>query len=37
MQSKKRVHANIEDVLAMKQTVAIVNLLVKQGVGISGG
>jgi hypothetical protein len=37
MQSKKRAHADIEDALAMKQTVAVVNLLGKRGVAISGG
>ena len=37
MQSKKRIHANIEDALAMKQTVAVVNLLGKRGVAVSGG
>ncbi len=37
MQSNKRVHANIEDALAMKQTVAIVNLLGKCGAAVSGG
>jgi hypothetical protein len=37
MQSKKRVHADIEDALAMKQTVAVVNLLGKRGVAVSGG
>jgi hypothetical protein len=37
MQSKKCAHADIEDALAMKQTVAVVNLLGKRGVAISGG
>ncbi len=37
MQSKKRVHANIDDALAMKQTIAVVNLLEKHGVAVSGG
>ena len=37
MQSKKRVHADIEDALAMKQTVAVVNLLGRHGVAVSGG
>jgi hypothetical protein len=37
MQSKKRVHANIDDALAIKQTISIVNLLGKRGVAISGG
>ena len=37
IQSKKRVHANIDDALAMKQTIAIVNLLGKRGVADSGG
>ncbi len=37
MQLKKRLHANIEDALTMKQTVAVVNLLGKRGVAISGG
>ena len=37
MHSKKRVHADIEDALAMTQTVAVVNLLGKRGVAISGG
>ena len=37
MQSKKRVHADIEDALAMKQTVAVVNLLGKRGVAVGGG
>ncbi len=37
MQSKKRVHADIEDALAMKQTAAVVNLLEKCGLAISGG
>jgi hypothetical protein len=36
MQSKKHLHANIEDALTMKQTVAVVNLLVKRGVAVSG-
>jgi hypothetical protein len=37
MQSNKHVHADIEDALAMKQTVAVVNLLGKRGVAVSGG
>jgi hypothetical protein len=37
MQSKKRVHTNTDDALAMKQTIAVVNLLGKRGVAISGG
>ena len=37
IQSKKRAHTDIEDALAMKQTVAVVNLLEKRGVAISGG
>jgi hypothetical protein len=37
MQSKKRVHADIEDALATKQSVAVVNLLGKRDVAVSGG
>jgi hypothetical protein len=37
MKSNKRVHADIEDALAMKQTMAVVNLLGKHGVAVSGG
>ncbi len=37
MQTKKCIHTDIEDALAMKQTAAIVNLLGKRGVAISGG
>jgi hypothetical protein len=37
MQSKKHVHANIEDALAMKQTDAILIILGKRGVAVSCG
>jgi hypothetical protein len=37
MQSKKRAHADIDDALAIKQIIAIANLLEKRGVVVSGG
>ncbi len=37
MQSKKCIHADIDDALTMKQTIAVVNLLGKCGVAVSGG
>ena len=37
MQSKKRSHAKIDDALAIKQTLAVANLLGKCGIAISGG
>jgi hypothetical protein len=37
MESKKRLHIDIENALAMKQTVAVVNLLGMRGVAVSGG
>ena len=37
IQSKKCAHTNIDDALAIKQTITIANLLGKCGVAISGG
>jgi hypothetical protein len=36
MASKKRSHTQIDDALAMKQTLAIANLLGKRGIVVSG-
>ncbi len=37
MASKKRLHTQIDDAMAIKQTLAIANLLGKRGIAVSGG